>query len=471
MTMGQARLRHRAEDRHRSLDSQCGPVFPHYSGRCLLDSIAIEMWEIGYFAGVSLTLSARLLRAYFACFLLVNALALSACTRGPTPGNTDLSAGLHAGMLEVAGRERSYLLYLPPRPRSSLPLMVVLHGSKQTAASFRRATGYAFERLANEHGFAVLYPNGYRKHWNDCRAEARYAARKRDVDDVGFLMTLVHELSASAGVAERRVMVVGYSNGGQLAFRIAAERPERVAAIAVFGASLPTAENWACRKLERPVSALLINGTDDPINPFEGGEVSVFGFRSRGDVRSSLESAQILARLAQLERVERRMRSDGLAEEVQWSNGGPHEVTLLAVQGGGHVVPSPHASFPNILGNMIGVVDGPELVWRLPAAILASALRREHILRAGALIPFAASYRALLQRTRLGPATDVTLHDETPIPDLMVSHVRSVVEQAAIQVDWRKGDLIIVDNHLVLHGRRPFIGAREIGLAWSEASA
>ena len=48
---------------------------------------------------------------------------------------------------------------------------------------------------------------------------------------------------------------------------------------------------------------------------------------------------------------------------------------------------------------------------------------------------------------------------------------REVVEREAVHVDWREGDLLIIDNHLALHGRRPFRGRREVIAAWSEARA
>ncbi|WP_204333321.1 hypothetical protein, partial [Klebsiella pneumoniae] len=76
-----------------------------------------------------------------------------------------------------------------------------------------------------------------------------------------------------------------------MAFRLAAEAPGLPAAIATVAASLPTTENDACRPVERPTAALLINGTRDPINPYLGGKVSLFGFGDRGAVRSTLDSA------------------------------------------------------------------------------------------------------------------------------------------------------------------------------------
>ena len=117
--------------------------------------------------------------------------------------------------------------------------------------------------------------SGFEGHWNDCRKAASYSARLRDVDDVAFLRALVARLAQEYRVDPQRVYVAGYSNGGQMAFRLAAEAPGLPAAIAAVAASLPTTGNDACRPVERPTAALLINGTRDPINPVLG----VFGQR------------------------------------------------------------------------------------------------------------------------------------------------------------------------------------------------
>jgi polyhydroxybutyrate depolymerase len=298
---------------------------------------------------------------------LVLVITTAACywVRAPEPSAPTLSAGVHAESIEVNGQARSYLLYVPKHLPERAPLVVLLHGSKQTGASFRMATGYAFDRLADAHGFVAVYPNGYRKHWNDCRSSGRYAARKLGMDDVGFVMSLIDRLQASTGVDPARVFLAGYSNGGQLAFRVATERPDRIAGLAAFSANLPASENWACAMTGKPVSALLVNGTADQINPFEGGEVTVFGFASRGRVRSSIESAHYFAELAGLSHLEQRRLGEASGEpidEYRWRDPGKHEVMLLAVHGGGHVVPGPHAAFPGILGPA-QALDGPAAAW------------------------------------------------------------------------------------------------------------
>lgn len=274
--------------------------------------------------------------------------------------------GVHTRVLRIGGLTRSYSLYEPVQRAPDAPLVMLLHGSRQTAEDLRRATGYAFERLADQHGFIAVYPQGYKRRWNDCRAGGRYAARRLAVDDVGFLAAIVKQLRVDAGVDPTRVFMAGYSSGGQLAFRVALEHPERVAAVAAFSANLPTDDNLACTPVGAAVPVMLINGTRDRINPYGGGKVSVFGFASRGTVRSAPDSAAYFAALAGSSEPERRKlgtSTQSWVEQWRWVSPGAPEVVLLAVHGGGHVVPGPRAAFPRILGPVCNVLDGPSEVW------------------------------------------------------------------------------------------------------------
>jgi len=85
-------------------------------------------------------------------------------------------------------------------------------------------------------------------------------------------------------IDKKRVYVFGYSNGGHMAFRLAMEAPDEIAAVAAVAASLPTPDDSSC-----PLQAA------DPINPYQGGIVTLFGFASRGSVMSSMASAQNFA--------------------------------------------------------------------------------------------------------------------------------------------------------------------------------
>jgi len=287
----------------------------------------------------------------------------------PAPPEPVLSARLRSGTIKVGNRERNYLVYAPARRSASRPLLVVFHGSMGSPGTIRVETGYGFDRLADHEGFVVAYPQGFEGHWNDCRKAADYPARRLGIDDVGFFEALVARLRREHGVDPSRIFVAGLSNGGHFVFRLALEHPQGIAGAAVFGANLPTPDNNDCTMRGPPPPIMIVNGTSDPINPYEGGIVTLFGFGNRGTVLSARQSAAYFAGAGGFvpagERIEPKDSGDPTwVERSVWRRPGRSEIVLLSVHGGGHVLPQPAYRPRRLLGRATTAIDGPEEAWR-----------------------------------------------------------------------------------------------------------
>ncbi len=250
--------------------------------------------------------------------------------------------------------------------------MLVLHGSNIDGSIMRMWTGYTFDELADRYGFIVLYPDGYRKNWNDCRIDAPFPAKKENIDDVGFMRALVERFHTEQAIEPAKIYAFGYSNGGQMALRLAMEEPRLVAAVTAIGANLPTPDNFACAEQGPTARIMLVSGTADPIMLYEGGEVTLFGYTSRGTAlsaqatagyfagRNGVTSAPVTITLT----AETGSGALPVTRSV-WLNVTRSGVTeysvveLYTVQGGGHVVPQERFRFPRINGLTATNLDTP----------------------------------------------------------------------------------------------------------------
>jgi len=243
---------------------------------------------------------------------------------------------------------------------------MVLHGSDGDADRVRKATGYGFERLADQHRFAVVYPEAYEGNWNACNVKGDYSANVLDIDDVGFLTALADRLIKEYGIDTNRVFAAGISRGGSMTYRLALEAPSRFRAVAAVAANVPAPQNFKCKPVRGATSVMIMNGTEDPLNPFEGGEVGLLGMYHRGPVISSGNSAGYLARRAGIATPPQRNRektASGVGVEISLWRTGPVEIELVAIIGGGHGIPQPWSQHARLLGPSPAEPNGPEMIW------------------------------------------------------------------------------------------------------------
>ncbi len=283
----------------------------------------------------------------------------------PDPESPALSGKIAKGSIEIGGLTRTYQLYLPKEPSKAPPLVIVMHGSGESSGDIRVETGYAFERLADKQGFAVVYPDAVKGEWNGC---AHQDEAIEAIDDVGFLAALSDKLAEEAGIDPDRVFATGVSAGGDMALRLALEAPSRYRAVAPVAANLPVPESSQCKaQAQAGMSVLLVHGTKDGLEPFEGGEGSLFGFYRSGKLLSTRDTARYFADLdgiAAGPTIIRSKTADGFPfEQTVWHGQSPLEVELYAIEGAGHVFPQPYYRARRILGSSPEDPDGAVLIW------------------------------------------------------------------------------------------------------------
>jgi polyhydroxybutyrate depolymerase len=207
---------------------------------------------------------------------LVLGLSLLAVARGGCDRHASISdAGPRtAASTFPAPRERPYGKHLPrtwDRARPA-PLLVMLHGYGSEGEQHARSLGLT--ALSDEEGFVLAYPDGLvdsegRRFWNATNACCDFDGR--GVDDVAFVSFVIDDLSSRMPIDPRRVYVVGHSNGGFLAHRLACDLAPRIAAVvSIAGAGWKDPSRCAPSE---PVSVLQIHGDADPIIRPGGGRV------------------------------------------------------------------------------------------------------------------------------------------------------------------------------------------------------
>jgi len=174
-------------------------------------------------------------------------------------------------ILVSGGLQRSYFVHLPSRyneESDAVPLVLMLHGAGSNARMNRRITG--MNETADKENFIAVYPNGtglfnFMLSWN-----AGYCCNyvePLEVDDVAFLNLLISTLSKEYNIDLNKIYIAGFSNGGMMAYKLACELSDRIAAIAAISSAMPVDE---CQPSDF-VSVLVFHGKDDTVIPYQGG--------------------------------------------------------------------------------------------------------------------------------------------------------------------------------------------------------
>jgi polyhydroxybutyrate depolymerase len=274
-------------------------------------------------------------------------------------------------VLVHGGRKRLVFIHFPANadPSKPKPVVLILHGGGGAdAQEMARRTG--LNRIADREGFIAAYPQGIDGQWNDGRGKTfRRAKDNTDVDDVGFLSAVIDDLTGRKQGDPARIYAMGLSNGGMMTYRLGIELGGRLAAIAAVIANLP--ENLSGKRPARPLPVLIMNGTEDPMMPWNGGPVRVLGkeygtvLSTDGTVRYWTQAAQLpLKTSARL--LEDRAAGDGCRVEVdEYSDAEKAaEVILYRLRGGGHNLPGGNTpDRPFVLGRKCMDIDGVEVIW------------------------------------------------------------------------------------------------------------
>ena len=283
--------------------------------------------------------------------------------------------------MQIDGIERTYDLYIPTglgtTPR---PLIFLLHGhggsvSQLTGQNGNAAPHRVWLEIAEREKLILVIPSGALSPdgnlgWNDCRADAESNPK---TDDVKFIRELIQTVVKSYAIDRSRIFASGISNGGNMALRLALELSDQIAAVAVVASAMPKVNE--CGPPAHPVSVLFMNGTADPLLPYEGGEVAK-GWGKRGSVISTDASVHYWIKhnhtktepeVKQFPQSKRGGHSSVIRYRYSGGKEGT-EVVLYKIEGGGHTEPSIKerysGPFELAVGSQNGDIEMADEVWQ-----------------------------------------------------------------------------------------------------------
>lgn len=253
------------------------------------------------------------------------------------------SAAVKKDSIRVDGIDRSFWYKSPASKLKDPSLVFILHGSGGSGEQMLKRAPELMD-IADQENFIAVYPSGYLNYWNECRKAANSKANQMNINEEDFFKGMIRYFHQQYNINRRKVFVVGTSGGGHMAYKLALTMPDQIQAITAIIANLPDTNNLDCPEMRKPMNVMIVNGTKDNTNPYDGGEV-ILGSGNFGFVRSTDRTFAYWSQLAGYTESPR-MRvlpdtdpNDGKTIEEYVFSGRNKEVILLKVIGGKHDYP------------------------------------------------------------------------------------------------------------------------------------
>ena len=281
-------------------------------------------------------------------------------------------------VIKVDGLSREYELYVPPYGKldaiHGMPLLLVLHGGGPAP---RSVTKVGFSELGRRDKVIIAYPRAYKPKlaffhmgWNDGRGTTPSA--QEHIDDMKFLNNLITALLGAYPIDSKRVFLTGASNGGLMTYRMGCEASTQLAGIAPVIANIPEAILATCSP-KNPLAFVAINGTDDPLMPYQGGEVCHGLDMTRcynGYVTSAETSLSVFARAEGVDTSSLAMTeqpiiiNDGTSViKHSFSSPSSNKIVAYEIQGMGHAWP-PFPPQLEVSGKTSKNINATAIIWR-----------------------------------------------------------------------------------------------------------
>lgn len=284
---------------------------------------------------------------------------------------------LEQGSIDVDGVRRTYWLAPGPAPRA--PLIIAFHAFGIMGTGMAAFSGLATR--GPEAGFAVAFPDGMHKAWDDGRWGCPRPGST--IDDPGFIRALFGTLVAQGVSSDAPPTVTGFSLGAYVAEYLARWALLPVSTLGLIVGTAAHQSRQACPVPLQAARVLCFAGNGDPTLPYEGGLSTVAGplgvliqhrtalGRGRPVARMSVGAETVARDWAEANGIHAAPRVEALPHpagdlpvtRLRWSSPGRPGVDLYRIEGGGHGWPGGPVALPiPLFGRMVHHLDATGLL-------------------------------------------------------------------------------------------------------------
>ena len=191
----------------------------------------------------------------------------SSCEKDDNKDPVECYSNNNAQSIVNDGVNREYVLYIPDSYDGtySVPLMLNFHGFGGSASDYMQEAD--MRSLAEADTFILVYPQGScldgSSHWNPCPIGGD---NKSTADDVGFVESMISEISSQYNVDMERIYAAGYSNGGMMAYGLANYKSDLIAAVASVSGTMLNCTG----STNHPMPVVHLHGTSDDVVSYNG---------------------------------------------------------------------------------------------------------------------------------------------------------------------------------------------------------
>jgi len=197
--------------------------------------------------------------------------------------------------LLIDNHYRVFYFNKPEPSNTGSSLIFAMHGSGGRPEDILERTKNLQTRAASEN-FILVCPGGYKKYWNECRKASTADANVENINEEAFFTAMIDYFKKGYKINDKHVFATGFSGGGHMTYKLGLTMPGKFRAISAIVANLPTPDNMDCSPVGVPIATMIINGTADSVNPYEGGDVNIPNVKL-GKVRATEQSFRYWATL------------------------------------------------------------------------------------------------------------------------------------------------------------------------------